>query len=418
MRNNMKYEIKETSKTKRMVEVELTTEEFSTYYMSALKEFSKEAELPGFRKGKAPENMIEEKINPADLLSEAAEYAIRDTWIKILKESKLEAVSQPNVQITKIAKENPFVFTLEVDILPEIKLPDLKTIGKDLKKEDIKVDDSEVEDAIRWLRQSRAKFTVKETGAEKEDLIEVSYITDLKDDKEKTDRFVIGKAHYLQGMDDALIGMKKGEEKEFEIENPQDKIAKIKVKAKVLEIKKIELPELTDEWVKSLGQFDNISALKEDIKKGITQEKEMALKQAQREQVIKILLEKTSFDAPESMVIREKEGMIENLKQRITQEMGVTFEQYLEQIKKKEEDVLKDFEKVAKERIRGYLILRQIEKDEKIEIKEEEINQKIEEILSQYPDKEQARKQIDMDQAKMYIEDELKREKIFNILGC
>lgn len=414
----MKYEIKETSKIKRTIEIELTAEEFSTYYMSALKEFSKEAELPGFRKGKAPENMIEEKVNPANLLSEAADFAIRDTWIKILKESKLEAVSQPNVQITKIAKDNPFIFTLEVDILPEIKLPDLKTIRKDLKKEDIKVDDAEIEDAIRWLRQSRAKFSVKETGIEKEDLVEVSYITDLKDDKEKKDRFVVGKAHYLQGMDDALMGMKKDEEKEFETENPQDKNAKIKVKVKVIEVKKVELPDLTDEWVKSLGQFDNLEALKEDIKKGITQEKEMALKQAQREQAIRILLEKTSFDVPESMVKRESENMIENLKQRINQEMGCTFEQYLEQVKKKEEDIIKDFDKVAKERIKGYLILRQIEKDEKIEIADEEINKKIEEILSQYPDKEQAKKQMDMDQAKMYIEDELKREKIFNILGC
>jgi len=414
----MKYEIKETSKTKRTVEVELTVEEFSTYYMSALKEFSKEAELPGFRKGKAPEKMIEEKVNPSSLLSEAAEYAIRDNWIKILKESKLEAVSQPNVQIIKLAKDNPFVFTLEVDILPEIKLPDLKSISKDIKKEEIKVDNSEIEDAIRWLRQSRAKFSAKETEIEKEDLVEVSYVTDLADDKEKKDRFVVGKAHYLQGMDDALIGMKRGEEKEFETENPQDKKAKIKVKVKVIEVKKVELPELTDEWVKSLGQFDNIEALKDDIKKGITQEKEIALKQAQREQAIKILLGKTSFDAPESLVKREAEGMIENLKQRVVQEMGCAFEQYLEQVKKKEEDIVKDFNKVAEERIKGYLILRQIEKDEKIEITESEINQKIEEVLNQYPDKEQAKKQIDMEQAKMYIEDELKRERIFSILGC
>jgi trigger factor len=414
----MKYEIKEISLTRKKVEVELTIEEFSTYYMSALKNFTKDVEMPGFRKGKAPEDMVEGKVNPADLLAEASEYAIRDTWIKILKETNLDVVSQPNVQITKAAKDNPFVFTIEVDVLPEIKLPDLKTIGKDLKVEDIKVDESEIEDAIRWLRQSRAKFTIKETGAEKDDMIEISFITDLKDDKEKKDRFVLGKEHYIKGMDEALMGAKKGDVKEFETINPQNKDEKIKIKVTIIEVKKVELPEFTDEWVKTLGKFDSIDALKVDIKKGITEEKAMAQKQKKREDVISELLKKTSFDAPESMVKRESDHMISSLKQRITQELGVSFEQYLEQIKKKEEEIIKDFEKVAKERVRGYLVLRQIEKDEKIEIQDKEIMEKIEDIINQYPDKEQARKQIDMEQAKMYVEDELKREKIFNILGC
>ncbi|MDD5098340.1 MAG: trigger factor [Candidatus Pacebacteria bacterium] len=414
----MKYEIKEISTTRKKVEVELNAEEFSTYYMSALKNFVKDVELHGFRKGKAPDDMVESKVSPADLLSEASEYAIRDTWIKILKESKIEAVSQPNVQITKAAKDNPFIFTIEIDVLPDIKLPDLKTIGKDFKKEEIKVDESEIEDAIRWLRQSRAKFTVKETEAEKDDMVEISFVTDIKDDKEKQDRFVLGKEHYIKGMDEALMGAKKGEEKEFETINPQDKKEKIKIKVKVIEVKKVELPEFTDEWVKTLGKFDSIEALKTDIKKGITEEKEMAQKQKKREDVIKKLLEKTSFEVPESMAKREADHMISSLKQRITQELGISFEQYLEQIKKKEDEIIKDFEGIAKERVRGYLVLRQIEKDEKIEIQDKEINEKIEEIINQYPDKEQARKQIDMEQAKMYVEDELKREKIFNILGC
>jgi trigger factor len=206
--------------------------------------------------------------------------------------------------------------------------------------------------------------------------------------------------------------------KEFETINPQNKDEKIKIKVTIIEVKKVELPEFTDEWVKTLGKFDSIDALKVDIKKGITEEKAMAQKQKKREDVISELLKKTSFDAPESMVKRESDHMISSLKQRITQELGVSFEQYLEQIKKKEEEIIKDFEKVAKERVRGYLVLRQIEKDEKIEIQDKEIMEKIEDIINQYPDKEQARKQIDMEQAKMYVEDELKREKIFNILGC
>ena len=110
----MKYEIKEISEVKKKLQ-SLTSEEFDVYYAEALREFTKEAELPGFRKGKVPEKIIEEKISQADLLSEAADHAIRDRWIKILNETKLEAISQPHVEIVKVAKGNPFIFNVEVE---------------------------------------------------------------------------------------------------------------------------------------------------------------------------------------------------------------------------------------------------------------------------------------------------------------
>ncbi len=148
----MKYEIKEISGTKKKIETELTAEEFDVFYAEALREFAREVELPGFRKGKAPEKMVEEKINSADLLSEAAEHTIRHSWGKILTETNLEAVSAPHVEIIKVAKGNPFVFNIEVEVLPEIKLPDIRSIANGVKKENVKVETKEVEDTLNWLR--------------------------------------------------------------------------------------------------------------------------------------------------------------------------------------------------------------------------------------------------------------------------
>ena len=415
----MKYEIKEISAVKRKVEVELTSEEFDVYYAEALREFTKEAELPGFRKGKVPEKMIEGKLNPADLLSEAAEHAIRDNWIKILRESKIEAISQPHVEIVKVAKGNPFVFSAEVEVLPDIKLPDIREAVKGIKKEEIKVEDKEIEETLNWLRQTRAKTADKNGPVEKDDLVEITFFSPgIKDDKEKQDRFVVGKGHYVKGIDEALVGLKAGEEKEFETANPLNEKENVKIKVKVGSVKKMELPEINDEWAKSLGKFSDLKALKEDIEKGIKEERETSLKQQQREESLHRILEKSDFEAPQSMINREFEELMENLKKRIGTELKITFEEYLAQIKKTEEDIAKDFRKIAEERVKGFLILRQIAKDEKIEIKDEEIEAKIEELLAQYPDKEAVKKNMDMEQMKMYIEDELKREKIFKLLDC
>lgn len=397
--------------------MEISAEEFDNYYNQALSEITKDIELPGFRKGKAPEKMVEEKVNPANVLSEAAEAAIRDNWIKILKETKAEAVSQPQVEIVKIAKGNPLVFNADFEVLPQIKLPDLQAIAKSIKREEVKVEDKEIEDTLNWLQQSRAKFSNKESAAEKDDLVEFSFsCIGIKDDPVKKDRIVLGKGHYISGLEDALSGMKRGEEKDFETENPQKE--KMVIHIKVESVQKMELPEINDEWAKTLGNVATVEALKADIKKGIIQEKEIAEKQKQREQAITKTLEKVKFEVPHVLIEREAEMMIDNVKSRVQTEIGMSFEEYLNQIKKTEEEIKKEFEKIAEEKVRGYLLLHQIEKDEKIEATEKEIDEKIEEIINQYPDKEAARKNMDIEHVKMHIEDELKREKIFQLFGC
>lgn len=413
----MKYEIKEISTIKRKVEVEVTPEEFENYYTQALSEISKGVELPGFRKGKVPEKIVEEKVSQEGVIGEASEAAVRDNWIKIVKESNIEAVSQPKIEIVKVARGNPFIFTAEFEILPEIKLPDLKSIK--VEKKEIKIEEKEIEDTLNWLRQSRAKTTKKDGAVENNDFVEFSFsCLNIENDPVKKDRIVVGKSHYIPGMEEALIGMKEGEEKEFETENPQNKNEKLKMHVKIDSVNKMELPEINDEWVKTLGNFTDVNSLKEDIKKGIIEEKEIARKQQRREEVIKKILEKIKFEVPEVLVEREVGFMMDNIKSRVNSELQISLEEYLKQIKKTEEELKKDFKKIAEERVKGFLVLHQISKDEKIEIGEDEINQKIEELLSQYPDKEAARKNMNMEQAKMYIEDDLKRERIFKLFDC
>ena len=414
----MKYEIKEATATKKKVEIEVSAEDFNNYYSQTLKKISADAEIPGFRKGKVPENMVEKRVTKEGVLSEAAEIAIRESWAKFLAESKEEAISQPQVEVIKIAKGNPLVFTAEFEILPEIKLPKLDSAK--VEKKEVEVTDQEVEDAIKWIQQSRAKYSEKISGAEDGDLVEFTFsCLDIENDPEKKDRIVLGKGHYIEGLEDTLRGMKREEVREFETQHPQEKKEKkIKISVKVDSVKKVEIPEINDEWVKGLGAFNTVEELKKDIKEGIKKDKEVAEIQRVREESIKKLIEKTEIEVPKTLIKREQDFMLNNIKERCLSELKINFEEYLKQVKKTEEEITKELEKIAKEKVKGFLVLHQIVKDEKIKVTEEEISQKIEEMLNQYPNKEEIKKTMDEVQVRLYIEDELKREKAFNLLGC
>lgn len=414
----MKYEIKEATATKKKVEIEVSAEDFNNYYSQTLKKISADAEIPGFRKGKVPENMVEKRVTKEGVLSEAAEIAIRESWAKFLAESKEEAISQPQVEVIKIAKGNPLVFTAEFEILPEIKLPKLDSAK--VEKKEVEVTDQEVEDAIKWIQQSRAKYSEKISGAEDGDLVEFTFsCLDIENDPEKKDRIVLGKGHYIEGLEDTLRGMKREEVREFETQHPQEKKEKkIKISVKVDSVKKVEIPEINDEWVKGLGAFNTVEELKKDIKEGIKKDKEVAEIQRVREESIKKLIEKTEIEVPKTLIKREQDFMLNNIKERCLSELKINFEEYLKQVKKTEEEITKELEEIAKEKVKGFLVLHQIVKDEKIKVTEEEISQKIEEMLNQYPNKEEIKKTMDEAQVRLYIEDELKREKAFNLLGC
>ncbi len=398
----MKSEIKDISPTKKNIEIEVLAEEFDSFCQEALKELAKELELPGFRKGMVPESLAKEKIGENSILSLAAENAIKKNWIDFFRQTDLEIVSQPIINIIKLARGNPFVFSAEVDVLTDIKLPDIEALAKSIKKdEEIKVEQAEIDEAILWLQQSRAKFEDKQGKAEKGDWAEITL-----NNKDK-DSFILGKGHYL---DDKILGMEPGEEKEVEVNNT-------KVKIKLDSLKKVKMPEINDEWAKTLGGFPSLEALKESIEQGIKQEKDIALKQKKRIEFLEKIAAKTKVETPESLVKREAQGLMENLESRVNAELGISLEEYLAQVKKTKEQVEKEFEKIGEDRVRNFLIVRQIIKNEKIEAKEEEINEKVQEMINNYSSPEQAQKEIDLNKVKMYIEDEIKTEKAFNLFG-
>jgi trigger factor len=420
---HMKLSIKETQKTKVKIEIEQPWSEFSPFYEEAVTEIGKEIDLPGFRRGQAPRTMLEASINPEKLLVEAATLSINKLWpqaIKELEQQKMEVISQPQIDLLKLAKDNDLVFSAEFEVMPEVKLPDYKAIAKKIDKKEVKVEAKEVERTISDLQRSRATLADKPEAAQFEDFVEISFSSpEIEEGKARKDGFVLGKGHFPKEFEDSIAGMTAGQQKEvnFVSKDKEGKDQNLKVEVKMEAVKKVQLPEVNDEFAKSLGQFENAEALKKNIEDGMKEEKETAEKQRRREELLNQLAKEFEVDVPQILIDKEKAQMMENAKQQIETNFNMSFEDYLKQVNKTEEDLAKETEEIAKKRVKNFLALGKISKLESVEAEAEEVEEKINALMNYYPDANLARKKVDLERLSAYVEDEIKQEKTFILLG-
>lgn len=416
---------KKLPKSQIEIEFELTEEEFKKYTAEALEHLKKHVKVDGFREGKAPANMVEGKLKPEALLMEAGDIAVRETYTKYILENKLEVVGQPEISITKIAQGSPLVFKAVATILPDVELPDYKEIAKTVKGQEISVTDEEVLESLNYLQKTRSKFSLKNSGAEKADFIDITYQNkDINGGKEVQDKFILGEGGFMAGFEDAIVGLKDGEEKEFVVKFPDESPRKDlagkegSFKVKMISVQKMEVPEVNDEFAKQLGAFDTLVLLKENMKEGIKMEKTEAEKQRKRADLLEKIAEKAKFDMPEAMVEYEKERLLEDLKNKIGHQIKITFEEYLATIKKTEAEIKETYQKEAEKRLKGFLILRQIGINEKIEVSDAEIDAEVEKSMKNYQQEHAGHnhEQIDREQVKEYTKGVIMNEKIFQIL--
>ncbi len=403
------------------LEFELTAEEFTEHFEHAVEHLKAHVKVDGFRPGQAPAKMVEEKLKPEALLMEAGDHAVRHVFSDYVLENKLEPVGNPEISIVKIAKGSPFVFKAIITILPDVELPEYKEIAKAVKGKEISVTDQEVQDALNYLQKSRAKMTLKNEAAEKGDFVEIEYQSkDVNAGNPTQDQFILGEGGFMKGFEDAIVGMKAGEEKEFKAAFPADSLKKdiagkeSDFKVKVKSINKMELPEINDEFAKQLGAFEGLTALKASMKEGMTMEKSEEEKQRKRAEILEKIAEKAKFEMPVSLVSYEQERMLEDLKHRISHTAKISFEDYLSSVKKTEEEIKETYKKEAEKRLRGFLVLKELGKREKVEVTDQEVEEEVTKSIKNYS-KDQLAK-IDINELKEYTKGVLHNEKIFQIL--
>jgi len=413
----MKIETKKLPKSQIEITFELTAEEFNEHYSHALEHLKGHIKIDGFRQGQAPAKMVEDKIKPEALLMEAGDHAVQHVYSDYIRENNVEAAGHPEIQIKKIAKGSEFIFTATATVLPEIELPDYKTIAKSVKSQDISVTDQEVQDSLNYLQKSRAKMSLKNDVSTKGDFVEIEYSCDkVNEGKPAKDQFVLGEGGMIPGFEDNIIGMKAGDEKSFTLKFPEksplaDKEGVFKVK--VLSVHKMELPEINDDFAKQLGAFESLTALKSNMKEGMTQEKQEQEKQRRRAEILEKIAQKSQIEIPDSIVEYEQQHLLDDLKNRISQmAKGVTWEQYLASVKKTEQEIKDTYKKEAEKRLKGFLVLRQLGKAENVQVSDAEIEEKMQETLKNYPQKPD----VDISEFREYTKGITMNEKIFQIL--
>ncbi len=424
----MKIEIKKLPKSQIELDFELTAEEFAPFVEKAVSNLSQNVKIEGFRPGKAPRNLIEQKVGSAALYEEAAELAVKKTYVAAVLEKNLNVIGRPEIQILKLAPGNPFNYKAKAAVLPEIKLPDCKTIAAETKSraKPADVPEKEVISAIESLRKSRAKNSAADREAKTGDFCEVDFEArhggvKIENGESKNHPLVIGGKEFIPGFEENLVGMKTCEEKTFSLKAPDDYFKKeyagkvLDFKVKMNAVFERVLPELNDEFAKGLGKFENLEQLKKSVKEGLLAEKEKKEKDRLRMEILEKISEKTDMELPDILIESEKEKMAHELEHSV-EKFGLNLETYLAQIKKTMDDLKKDWQKDAEKRAKAALILREIAAKERLAPTEEEIAEKINETLEYYHSAEDVAKKIDPAAVRDYIEGQLKNEKVFEFL--
>lgn len=404
----MKVEIEKLPESKVKLNIEVPAEKVDEYINKAYSELSKDLNIPGFRSGHIPPNMVEQKVGSQAIHDEAVRLLVPHAYIEAVSQEKIMAVGKPEIKVKKFAPGNPAEFEAEVPVIPEIKLGNYKEIK--IEEREIKIEDSEVDEVLKSLQKREAKLSPKTGAVEKGDWAEVDFegfknSILLEKLKSRNHPVITGEGVLLPEFEEKIISMKAGNEKEFDIAFPKDYYEKdlagekIHFKLKVLKVQKVELPEINDEFVKRIsgGTDKKLDELKEDIKTALTKQKEHEEKLRKEGEVIKQATEKAKVEIPRALIDEEIGEMKKDLEQKL-EKQGLKLSRYLEHLNKTEEQLKEDLREDAERRIKVGLILNKIAEVENIEVSEEEAETEIQRT------KEEARKTGSEDNSKHDLE--------------
>jgi len=345
--------------------------------------------VPGFRKGKAPRPMLERYLGREALVEEAANQLMAESYDKAVEEHKVDAIAQPKVEILQI---EPLSFKATVSVSPTIELGDYHEIK--FVPETVQVSDEEVNEALERLRHLQSTWEPVERESKYDDLLNIDAEGTAKDKvivQEKGGWYQLSPnvPPAFPGFGEHLQGAKKGEERTFTIKLPEEhkELAGEECNFKVVvnEIKQRNLPNLDDEFAKSLGQgVETLEALKEKVAAEIKSEKERMAKARLEDKAVEALVAISRLEYPDVMVQHEVDHLIEERKQYLNKKEGL--EEYLKNIKKTEEEFRNELKPTAEDIIKRSLVIEKIREVEKIDVSDAEVDAEIEQIIQRAKD--------------------------------
>ena len=389
----MSVQVEKLEKNMAKLTVEVSAEDFKAAIKKAFNKNKNRFAIPGFRKGKAPQAMIEKMYGEGVFYEDAADEAINASYAEAMKESGLDIVSRPEVTIEKIGKDEPFVYSALVAVKPEVTLGQYK--GVEVEKADASVSAEDVEAELKKVQEQNARLlTVEDRGVEDGDqtVIDFEGFVDGKGfegGKAEDYPLTIGSHSFIDTFEEQLIGKKIGEECEVNVTFPTQyhaadlagKPATFKVT--VNEIKVKELPELNDEFASEVSEFDTLDEYKKDVEKKLAEKKEIEANSKNEDAVVAKVVENASMEIPDKMIDAQAENMVQDMARRM-QSQGLSLDMYLKYTGMTVEQMKEQARPDAEKRIRTRLVLEAVAKAENIQISDEKVDEEVAKMAEAY----------------------------------
>lgn len=407
----MSVQVEKLEKSMAKLTIEVDSDQFNAAIEQAYQKSKGKIAMPGFRKGKAPKAMIEKMYGAGVFYEDAANILIPDAYENAAKESELDIVSQPEIDVVQIEKGQNFIFTATVAVKPEVTLGKYK--GIEVEKKTAEVTEEEITAEIDKARESNSRMiTIDDRAAQDGDTVVIDF--DGYVDGEQFEggyaedhNLVLGSHSFIDGFEDQLVGKNIGDEVDVNVTFPenyhaeelQGKPAVFKVKIKEIKVK--ELPELDDEFAQDVSDFDTLEEYKEDVEKKLLENKEAALSREKEEEVIRQIIEDATMEIPDQMVETQSRQMMQEFAQRI-QAQGLSLEQYMQFSGTTPQMMQEEVRPQALLRIQSRLVLEAVVAAENIEATEEEVAGELENMASMY--------QMELDKLKDLVGEEEKKQ--------
>ncbi len=406
----MSLQVEKLEKNMAKLTIEVAAEELELAIERAYQKNKKRINVPGFRKGKVPRQMIEKMYGKEIFYEDAVNDLLPGAYAKALEECEEDIVSSPKIDIVQVEAGQPFIFTAEVALKPEVRLGKYK--GVKVAKTDITVTDEEVDADIEKERERNARTVSVEDRPVKDGDMTVldfeGFVDGVAFEGGKGENYplTIGSGAFIPGFEEQLVGAQIGKEVEIQVTFPQNYHAeelkgKLAVfKCTVTEIKEKELPELDDEFASEVSEFDTLAEYREDVRKNITARKEKEAKGAKTDAVIDAIINDSDMEIPEAMVETQQRQIVEDFEQRISLQ-GLKMEQYYQMTGSNYDMLFEQVKPQAQKGIQSRLVLEAIVEKENIEASEEEFEKEIDKMAEMY--------QMENDKVKERLKEEGKK---------
>jgi trigger factor len=375
----VKSAVETLSPTRAKLTVEVPFEELKPSLDAAYKKIAQQINVPGFRRGKVPPAVIDRQVGRGVVLDEAINEVLPQKYVEALQSNSLEPLAQPEIEVTKFEDNEALEFTAEVDVKPEIEVPDYE--GLEAEVEDVEVTDADVEQQVQALRERFASLHDVDRAAADGDFV----VLDLKATQDGKPvegaevsgmSYQVGRGGMLDGLDEALRGMSAGEEKTFTSQLVGGDLvgADVEVAVSVSQVQEQDLPELDDEFAQMASEFDTTEELVADVRERLGRGKRLEQAAAARDAVLERLLDKVELPLPETMVTDELNARRENLEQQLMM-AGITMQKYLEDESQTQEEFEAELERRVRDAVTAQFLLDAIAKEKEFGVDQNELSQ-------------------------------------------